>query len=264
MRKFIRIGAKLAVICFVLTVSSCGTAPLEAPVSVVATLPSEPKAPAIQGTEEAAPAVETNDQTGKLIATAGDVAAGQVVNTINQNASLVEPYAKIVDLVQAKEADCLVVGEVIAVDFFDWDSIAFTTTTIEVDNAIRGKVEGKIMVRETGGYRLASDVAAENADKFPDRETQKFGSTDYVDIKFMGAKHPQIGDRVIMPLRIDPDSRNSKSITYVPVGAATGRLTISADGKTIKRAGSEHGWESETPTTQLAEILKVDQTVISG
>ncbi len=152
--------------------------------------------------------------------------SGERVVMVSDGEALLKNYFKTIDELNSAEAvDAIVRGQVIAVQD-TWDGyVANRMLTVKVKQTYKGDVADEIIVREDGGIIPLKDILPLMEGHY-DPSTLSQDDIDHglVDFTFMGASHTEVGDKVILYLRVDSDP--SLQNTYVEVMSVFGRFKL--------------------------------------
>ncbi|MDR3202895.1 MAG: hypothetical protein LBT54_07190, partial [Bifidobacteriaceae bacterium] len=175
---------------------------------------------------------------------AADLPVGIAIR-VEASAALKEYYADPSELMASGSVAAIVEGIVTGVGYAFEDEIAETRMTIAVNRTLRGKTKANIAVWEDGGIVRQAAVSAGSVKRFPDSRGNEPGppAGSYMDVRFMGAPHPVVGDQVLLVLT-DP-----KDVTrpgeYRLVSGPFGHFTLNSNGS-YKRPSEFPVAESET------------------
>jgi hypothetical protein len=179
--------------------------------------------------EEALPRTDALAQAANASAAAtpstNPGAPGPVIGRATTSATLKANYRRINDLFTAPEVDATVIGVITDVQYRTVEGMAKTLLTVSVKRSRPKNLPATIEVWEDGGYVRASDLAKQDADKFPQAEA---GTEDgWVEFVFEGAEHPKVGQAVLLFLNKNPNPGYESS--YQEVGSVFGRF-VQQDG----------------------------------
>lgn len=178
-------------------------------------------------------------------------APGPVVATSRTDAALKYYYPKVADLITSPAADAIVRGTVTKIEFQTVEGVASTVLTVDVKENLSGETPRTITVHEDGGYLPVSEVREElKAKGMAEAATDPNG---YVDVRFEGADHPQIGDTVILVLMKDPNV--GREGDYMEVSSVYGRFTLKDSGAFV-RTGQEDGIETQVTLPEARELAR--------
>lgn len=145
-----------------------------------------------------------------------DAVTGRVVAEQRVSGAFRVWYSTLDELLNAPEADAVVTGRVVSVDYSYDPMDPWTKYTVAIDSTLSGATTAKqVDIWEEGGL-------------FPvDEATRKqLGVPDgFVDAKVEGADHAAVGDRGLFVIWKNPDTRREPG-SYVLVMSAYGRLMI--------------------------------------
>ena len=188
-----------AVLVSLIILTGCST---QTPDSAAA--PPQPDEPTLP-----APIVETRD----------------IVMVVDGEASLKEDYATIRELAASKNLVAVVRGTVSATRDVYLERFVFRLLTVTVTEGLRGQTESQISVLEEGGvvpYALAAkDIPPKDSDPAGPRTTEG-----YLDFRFMGARHSEPGDEVVLFLGLNPNQGTVIETTYNMISSVRGRFTF--------------------------------------
>ncbi|MCL2787762.1 MAG: hypothetical protein FWD59_04605 [Micrococcales bacterium] len=240
------------------TLAGCST-PTQAPTAPDTEQRQTQPPQAEQGDPASNQTVDTQETTqtapGEPALSQADVDAGTVTDTVAQEASLVDLFEKADELLMASKATAVLQGTVSSVSYHRIDGITFTRMVVDVAEVLRGTVADQIVVWETGGFAPAWEVAAENADKFPDRPSPTVGRDEYVEYRFLDAEHPSVGQRLVLAVIEVPDIADSTQSAYSILGGPTGRFTVDPESGTLVRAAvGDAGWETQLSPQGFAAV----------
>jgi len=162
----------------------------------------------------------------------------EIVMVVDSEAALREDYSSIRELAASTSVVAIVRGVVSATRDVYSDRLAFRILTVDVTQVIRGQVGRQISVLEDGGvvpYAAVKDDLGtkDNAPTAPAR------TDGYVDFRFMGARHSEAGDDVVLFLGVNPNSGTAIDSEYYIVSSVHGRFTLDPTTRAFVRGGSE-------------------------
>lgn len=181
-------------------------------------------------------------------------APGPVFMSVQSEGTLRQIYPTLADMVNSAAVPTIVDGTITAVDFVAVEGSAHTVMTVAVATVYRGQAGKSITVWESGGFLPMSAIAAQFEAKTGHSMTaaEKAG---YVDERFEGAAHPQVGDQVALFLIDNPNT--AAADTYDEAGGVFGRLTLSSQAATYSRAGTApaSGFQMTIDRLKLQSLL---------
>lgn len=158
-----------------------------------------------------------------------------IVMVLDGEASLKEDYATIRDLAGSKNLVAVVRGTVSATRDVYLERFAFRLLTVTVAEGLRGQAESQISVLEEGGvvpYALAAkDFPPKDGDPAVRRNTEG-----YLDFRFMGARHSEPGDEVVLFLGLNPNRGTVIETTYNMISSVHGRFTFDTKSNAYVRS----------------------------
>jgi hypothetical protein len=117
------------------------------------------------------------------------------------------------------------------------DRVGFRVLTVDVAETLRGEPGGQITVLEDGAVVPYADVAAQLAEK--QGAPARTDTDGYIDFRFMGARHSEVGDEVVLFLGVNPNVGTPIDTQYFIVSSVHGRFTLDTTTNTFQRGGAE-------------------------
>jgi hypothetical protein len=180
--------------------------------------------------DQAAPA---SDQPASSVV--GESSDRDVVMFMNSEASLKEDYATIEELARSKTVVAIVRGTVSAVRDVYVERSAFRVLSVNVAEGLLGQAGRQISVVEEGGVvpyaKVAPDFPRKDGDPAPPANP-----AGYVDFRFMGARHSEVGDEVVLFLGANPNIGTPIETEYNMVSSVRGRFTLDVKTNQIVRS----------------------------
>jgi hypothetical protein len=199
---------------------------------------SAPPDPSLAGAPSdlpvAAPVEQASSDTAE--STNGDIAM-----VVDSQASLKEDYATIRELASSKTVVTIVRGRVSAVRDVYFSRVAFRLLTVDVSEGLRvtaglrGQSGQQISVTEDGGVLPWGTVAADFPPKLGSPAPQRDPSS-LVDFRFMGSRHSEVGDDVVLFLGVNPNAGTPIETEYNMVSSVRGRFTLDLKTNQFVRA----------------------------
>jgi hypothetical protein len=154
---------------------------------------------------------------------------------VDSEASLKEDYATIRELAASKNLVAVVRGTISATRDVYLDRFAFRILTVDVIEGLRGQADARISVLEEGGvvpYALAAkDIPAKDSDSHAPQSTKAF-----IDFRFLGARHSEPGDQVVLFLGRNPNTGTVIETTYNMISSVHGRFTYDTKSNAFVRS----------------------------
>lgn len=164
-----------------------------------------------------------------------------VILTVNSEAVLKEQYASVAGLNSAPSASAIVKGIVSDVRgaYDSDDDVAYSVLTVDVQQVYKGNPGKTITVWEDGGYVPVQDMLSALAAHMDTAALTAAQLDGYVDERFEGAAHSEVGDTVIMYLSTNP---NPGQGGYQQVSSVYGRFILNPKTDSYERpsAGPKH------------------------
>jgi hypothetical protein len=158
-----------------------------------------------------------------------------IVRVVSGEASLKEDYPTIRELAGSKNVVAIVRGTVSSTTDVYLESFAFRILSVRVSEGFHGRTGQQISVLEDGGVvpyaKAAADIPAKDGDPSTPR-----GTEGYVDFRFMGARHSEVGDEVVLFLGTNPNSGTTIETEYSIISSVHGRFTFDPTTHTFVRA----------------------------
>lgn len=184
-------------------------------------------------------------------------AGPNVVLTVTADALLRETYATVGELNKSSAVDAVAKGRVSATQDIFLEGVAYRLLTVDVAKTFKGTLPERIKVYEDGGYVKLKDMLKEasahlDASTYTGRQIEE----GVVDVVFMGARHSQVGDEVVLYLRKNPNA--SQGDSYQLVSSVQGRLTLNKKTAKYERpSGPEttEGFQDEIAAAELESGL---------
>src|SRR5215471_87041 len=152
--------------------------------------------------------------------------SGDVVMTLNSEAALKEDYRTIKELAGSKNLVAIVRGTVGATRDVYADQFAFRILSVNVTETLRGQVGPQISVLEDGGIVPYTKVLPALVNKFGATPSAPPNPNGLVDFRFMGARHSEVGDEVVLFLGKNINSGTPIDTEYFMVSSVHGRFTL--------------------------------------
>jgi hypothetical protein len=176
--------------------------------------------------------------------TSSGAESGDIVLVMNSDPSLKEDYATIRELAGSKNVVAIIRGTVSSTRDVYLEMFAHRILSVKVTEVLRGEVGKKqVTVLEDGGVvpyaRVLPDIPAKDAAPAPPADPSGL-----VDFTFMGARHTEAGDDVVLFLGVNPNSGTAIDTEYFIVSSVRGRFTLDTETNTFVRAAGE-GTEKE-------------------
>jgi hypothetical protein len=167
--------------------------------------------------------------------------ARDIVMVVDGEPSLKEDYATIRELAASKNLVAVVHGTISATRDVYLERFAFRILTVNVTEGLHGHAEAQITVLEEGGvvpYALAAkDIPPKDFDPHTPRST-----AGNIDFRFLGARHSEPGDEVILFLGLNPNRGTVIETTYNMISSVHGRFTYDTKSSAFVRSlGSPDG-----------------------
>lgn len=173
----------------------------------------------------------------------------EVVLNLDSKAELKKDFATVDQLNGSADASVIVRGEVVGTNDVYTDQLAHRILTVAVQKAYRGRTAKTITVYEDGGIIPVKDVLPDLDTHLGQALSPEQIEHGVVDFRFMGADHSNVGDKVILYLRRNPNS--SQGDSYQMVSSVHGRFTLDEASAEYRRPGSDRpGFEASA--TRLA------------
>lgn len=153
---------------------------------------------------------------GVTTVSTADNSGGHVVIEVTSDAMLKHYYTSIDELNKATDVDAIVRG-VIAVTRDVYESgLAYRVLTVDVTESYKGEPAHEITVYEDGGVVPLKEALPDMAGHYdPASLSEKDVESGLVDFKFMGADHSQVGDKVILYMRKNPNPSQGGSYQLI-------------------------------------------------
>jgi len=175
------------------------------------------------------------------------------VMVVDSEASLKEDYATIRELAASKNLVAVVRGTISATRDVYLDRFAFRILTVDVIEGLRGQADARISVLEEGGvvpYALAAkDIPAKDSDSHAPQSTKAF-----IDFRFLGARHSEPGDQVVLFLGRNPNTGTVIETTYNMISSVHGRFTYDTKSNAFVRSLGSPDRELRTGFVKTADI----------
>ena len=174
---------------------------------------------------------------------------------VESKASLKEDYATIRELAASKNLVAVVRGTISATRDVYLDRFAFRILTVDVTEGLRGQADAQISVLEEGGvvpYALAAkDIPAKDSDSHAPQSTKAF-----IDFRFLGARHSEPGDQVVLFLGRNPNTGTVIETTYNMISSVHGRFTYDTRSNAFVRSLGSPDRELRTGFVKTADIAR--------
>lgn len=175
--------------------------------------------------------------SGPVTTSAGAAPAGQpkdIVMVVEGEASLKEDYATIKELAGSRNVVAVVRGTITRTRDVYLERFGFRILSVDVTEHLRGQTGKQISVLEDGGIVPYTTAAADMPRKDGD-PSSRHNPTGFVDFRFMGARHSEAGDEVVLFLGVNPNKGTVIETEYNVVSSVRGRFTLDANTKTFVR-----------------------------
>ncbi len=161
--------------------------------------------------------------------------ANDIVMVVDGEPSLKEDYATIRELAASKNLVVVVRGMISATRDVYLERFAFRILTVNVTEGLHGQAEAQITVLEEGGVvpsaLAAKDIPPKDFDPHTPRST-----AGNIDFRFMGARHSEPGDEVILFLGRNPNTGTIIETTYNMIKSVHGRFTYDTKSNAYVRS----------------------------
>jgi hypothetical protein len=207
--------------------------------------------------------VTVSDESDNSVTPVAGEAERKIIRTLNAASSLKGgPIEKISELFAESRTKAIITGKVIKADDLFVDGIAYRVLTVEVkspDDRATASRTRTVTVYEDGGvvpYAEILPMLQEHSDEI----LPAAGPDEYVDSRFMGAPHSEVGDEIVAFVQPNPNDRDLIPADYQIVGSAVqGLLTKDAKtGEYVRRglAGDDYSdYEKSLSTAKLTKML---------
>jgi hypothetical protein len=177
-----------------------------------------------------------------------------VLYTTSAEASLKHDYDTIAELNKSDAVEAIVEGTVTATQDVYKDEYARRLLTVDVQKCFKGQTKSTIQVYEDGGLVPIKLLLPElQAKGVAGDLTQQQIDSGVVDMRFLGATHSEVGDKVLLYLYSNPNP--GEEGTYLLVSCTHGRFTLN---------GSTGQWERVSASARPNYETRVDKNVLEA
>lgn len=187
-------------------------------------------------------------------------ATPNVVYTTSAEASLKHDYETVAELNKSDAVQAIVKGTVTATQDTYKDEYARRLLTVDVQKCFKGQTPSTIQVYEDGGLVPVKLLLPElEAKGVAGDLTQEQIDTGTVDVRFLGATHSEVGDKVMLYAydNLNPGEEG----TYLLVSCTHGRFTFNATNGKWERtpADDRPNYQSQLDRSAMAADLEALQ-----
>lgn len=204
--------------------------------------------------------VGAHDRTQKAVSAEQSVmqqparSTPDVLYTTSAVASLKHDYDTIAEFNKSDAVEAIVKGTVTATQDVYQDEYARRLLTVDVQKCFKGQTPSTIQVYEDGGLVPIKLLLPElQAKGVAGDLTQQQIDTGVVDMRFLGAAHSEVGDKVLLYLYSNPNP--GEEGTYQLVSCTHGRFTLN---------GTTGQWERVPASARPNYESRVDKNVLEA
>ena len=163
-------------------------------------------------------------------------AGRRIVMTVASDPSLKYNFPTISELAASSVTKAVVEGTVTEVEDIYVDGVAYRVLTVDVKESRKMKVGKAVTVYEDGGVvpyaEILPELQAHSKVKLPPA-----ASDAYVDVRFLGAQHTEVGNEIVAFVQPNPNSRDLIPADYQLIGSVQGLLVRDASTGLYLRRG---------------------------